>query len=89
MLKEVKVDGEVLTGSVLANYVNQFFVNATRNVTMGLPEVQGFVCLAVRTRGSCFFFPTDYNEVCKVIMSLKNKGSKIFDIHSLCSKEKI
>ena len=58
MLKEVKVDGEVLTGSVLADYVNQFFVNAARNVTMGLPEVQGFVCLAVQTRDSCFFFPT-------------------------------
>ena len=43
VLKQVKVDGEVLTGSVLANYVNQFFVNAARNVTLGLPEVQGFV----------------------------------------------
>ena len=42
MLKEVKVDGEVLTGSGLADYVNQFFVNADRNVTMGLPEVQSF-----------------------------------------------
>ena len=89
VLKEVKVDGEVLTGSVLADYVNQFFVNAARNVAMGLPEVQSFVCLAVRTRDSCFFFPTDYNEVSKVILGLKNRGSKILDIHPSILKENL
>ena len=89
VLKEVKVDGEVLTGSVLADYVNQFFVNTARNVTMGLPEVQGFVCLAVQTRDSCFFFPTDCNEVSKVILSLKNRGSKVLDIHPSILKENL
>ena len=89
VLKEVKIDGEVLTGSVLADYVNHFFVNAARNVTMGLPEVQNFVCLVVLTRDSCFFFPTDYYEVSKVILGLKNRGSKILDIHPSILKENL
>ena len=89
VLKEVKVNGEILTGAELANYVNRYFVNAAKTVTAGLPQAQGFVCLAGRTAYSCFFFPTDYNEVCKVIKSLKNRGSKIFDIHPSILKENL
>lgn len=88
-LREVKVDDEVLTGKELADYVNRYFVNAAKTVTRGLPQVQGFVCLSVRMRESCFFFPTDYNEVCRVIKSLKNRGSKIFDIHPSILKENL
>ena len=89
VLLRVKVDGEVLTGRVLADYVNQFFVNAAVNVTRGLPRIQGFICLSARTRDSCFFFPTNNNEVCKIIKSLKNRGSKIFDIHPTILKENL
>ena len=88
-LKEVKVDGEILTGRVLADYVNKSFVNAAVSVTMGLPHTQGFICLAARARHSCFFFPTNYEEVCKVIGSLKNRGSKILDIHPSILKENL
>ena len=80
---------EILTGRVLADYVNQYFVNAAVNVTVGLPEIQGFICLSARTRDSCFFFPTDYTEVYKVIMSIKNRGSKLFDIHPSILEENI
>ena len=87
VLKEVKVGGRVLTGKVLANYVNRFFVDAAKTVTIDLPQVQGFVCLALRNTESCFFFPTDCGEVYRVIKSLKNRGSKIFDIHPSILKE--
>ena len=88
-LKEVKVNGEVLTGRALVEYVNQFFVNAAVTVTMGLPLVQGFVCLSARTRESCFFFPTNIAEVCTVIKGLKNRGSKIYDVHPSILKENL
>ena len=89
VLKEVKVNVEVLKGRVLADYTNQFFVNAAISVTMDLPQTKGFICLSARTRDSCFFFPTNYNEVSKVIRSLKNRGSKIFDIHPSVLKENL
>ena len=87
MLREIKAEGEVLTGEVLADYVNQYFVNAAITVTTGLPQTQGFICLAGRTRDSCFFGPTNWNEVCRVIMNLKNRGSKLLDIHPSILKE--
>ena len=87
MLKEMKIDNEVLVGEVLANFVNRFFIDAAITVTVGLPQTEAFVCLALRIRNSCFFWPTDYDEVCKVIKSLKNRGSKLLDIHPSILKE--
>ena len=87
VLKEIKTGGEVLTGELLANFANRYFVNAASNVTMGLPQVEGFICLATRTRDSCFFRPTNCSEVCKIIMNLKNRGSKLLDIHPSVLKE--
>lgn len=87
VLREIKAEGEVLTGEVLANYVNQYFVNAAITVTARLPQTEGFICLAARTRDSCFFGPTNCNEVCRVIMNLKNRGSKLLDIHPSILKE--
>ena len=87
VLKEIKTEGGVLTGEVLANYVNRHFVNAAITVSMGLPQTEGFTCLALQTRGSCFFGPTDCSEVCKVIMNLKNRESKLLDIHPSILKE--
>ena len=45
-LREIKMNGEILTGRVLADYVNQYFVNTADNVTVGLPKIQGFICLS-------------------------------------------
>ena len=87
VLKEIKTEGEVITGQVLANFVNQYFVDAAFTVTMGLQQTEAFICLAVRTRDSCFFWPTNCIEVGKVIKSLKNKGSKLLDIHPSILKE--
>ena len=87
VLKEIKTEGGVLTGEVLANYVNRHFVNAAITVTMGLPQAEGFTCLVLRTRNACFFGPTDCREVCKVIVNLKNRGSKLLDIHPSILKE--
>ena len=38
---------------------------------------------------TCFFQPTDLNEVITIIKSLKNKGNKILDIHPSILKENV
>ena len=89
VLTEIKVEGETLTGEILANYVNRYFINAAATVTVGIPQVQGFICFAMRTRNSCFFSPTHYDEVSKIIINLGNKGSKLLDIHPSILKENL
>ena len=89
VLTEIKIEGEVLAGEQLANYVNRYFINAAATVTVGLPQVQGSTCFAMRTRESCFFIPTHYEEVSKIIRNLKNRGSKLLDIHPSILKENL
>ena len=81
ILKEIVVNGEVLKGESMVNSINQYFINAANTVTRELPQTNGFICLAVRTGVFCFFLPTIISEVRKVIMNLKNKGSKLLDVH--------
>ena len=73
----------------MVDYVNQYFVNAATNVTSGLPQTNGFICLAPRTVESCFFLPASITEVGKVIMNLKNRGSKLLDIYPSVLKENV
>ena len=87
VLKEIVVNEVVLKGERMVDYINEYFVNAASTVTRGLPHTNGFVCLAARTRESCFFLPTDIVEVKKVIMGLKNEDSKLLDIHPSVLKE--
>ena len=49
----------------------------------------GYTCLSPPVLASCFFHPTDTNEVTRVIMNLKNKGSKVLDIHPSILKNNI
>ena len=89
VLKEIVADDEVLTDEPMVNYINQYFVNTAINVTSGLPNTNGFICLAPRTVETCFFLPASITEVGKVIMNLKNKGSKLLDIHPSVLKENV
>ena len=89
ILKEIVVNGEVLKGETMVNSINQYFINAANTVTRELPQTNGFICLAVRTGVSCFFLPTIISEVRKVIRNLKNKGSKLLDVHPSIFKENI
>ena len=89
VLKEIVADGVVLKDVTMVNYINRYFVNAAINVTNGLPQTNGFVCLAARVGESCFLFPTSNTEVRRVIMTLKNKGSKLLDIFPSILKENI
>ena len=89
MMKEIVVNGEVLNGEAMVNSINQYFINAANTATRELPQTNGFICLAVRTGVSCFFLPTIISEVRKVIMNLKNKGSKLLDVHPSIFKENI
>ena len=89
VLKEIVDNGSVLKGDAMVNCINQYFVNAASLVTNSLPQTDAFVCLAVRTRESCFFPPTSIHEVRKIVLNLKNKGSKLLDIHPSILKENI
>ena len=89
VLKEIVANDEVLKGDLMVNYINQYFVNAANTVTRGIPQTNGFVCFAARTSESCFFLPTAIAEVRKVILNLKNKGSKLLDIHPSILKDNI
>ena len=89
ILKEIVVNGEVLKGEAMVNSINQYFINAANTVTWELPQTNGFICLAVRTGVSGFFLPTIISEVRKVIRNLKNKGSKLLDVHPSVFKENI
>ena len=86
-LKEVKVNNIILIGRDLADYANNYFVNAADSVTNGIQFPDIFTCYVPRINSICFFFPTDYRKVLSVILSLKNKGSNLLDIHPVIIKE--
>ena len=89
ILKELMHNGVVLKGEALVNHANDYFVNIVASITAALPGSVGFTCLSPPVLASCYFHPTDMNEVARVIMSLKNKGSKILDIHPSILKSNV
>ena len=84
-LKEIKVNGETLKGKALCNYANDYFVKVAVSITC-LIRHRRFVCLSAPVTQTCFFYPTDSVEVSR-IMGMKNKGSKLLDIHPSVLKE--
>ena len=86
-IQEVVVDGLVLSGEALANYVNNYFINIASSITRGLPQQFVYVCLGMPVRESCFFYPANLMEVMKIVTGLKNRGSKLLDIHPSILKE--
>lgn len=89
VLKEVKHNGVVMKGEVLANFANDYFVNIANSITTSLTASRPFTCFSPPVLISCFFYPTCVNEVIKVINKLKNKGSKILDLHPSILKENV
>ena len=89
VLKEIKVDNVVLEGDALVNHVNNYFVSIAASICAGVPVTQVFACLAPPVLVSCFFHPASMNEVAGIIKKLKNKGSKLLDIHPSILKENI
>ena len=86
-LEQVIDNGVALTGEVLANYANNYFVNIAATLSDSLPNSQVFHCLALPTTESCYFYPANLEEVIKIIRNLKNNGSKLLDIHPSIVKE--
>ena len=89
VLKQVTRNGEVLTGEALANFANDYFVNIAATLTRALPDSIEFACLAPSVMVSCYFCPASLNEVIRIIKSMKNKGSKVLDIHPLILKDNL
>ena len=86
-LEKINVDGIALSGLDLVNYANNYFATAAARVTSGLSLVHVYPFLTPPVRLSCFFYPSDRNEVMRVIGNLKNKGNKLFDISPVVLKE--
>ena len=86
-LGRLEIDGTVLRGLPLVNCMNNYFANAVLTITRGLTPPVVYPFLTPPVLNSCFFYPTTSGEVGKVIMNLKNKGSKIHDIPTLLIKE--
>ena len=86
-LECLEVNGTSLTGLPLVNYINRYFANAALTVTRGLTPPLVYPFLTPPVLNTCFFMPTTPNEVDRVIMNLKNKGSKVHDVPSLLIKE--
>ena len=89
VLKEILHNGVVLRGEALANFTNEYFVNIAAAISAAVPGTHIFTCLAPRVLASCFLFPTSLNEVIVVMKNLRNKGSKILDIHPSIIKENL
>ena len=88
-LKHLNIDGTLLTGLPLVNYVNHYFAGAALSVTRGLNPPNVYPFLTPPVPNSCFFYPSTPIEVGKVIMKLKNKGSKLHDIHPTVIKDNL
>ena len=81
------MNGSVLTGLPLVNYINNYFVTAVLNLTRDLTPTAVYPFLSPQIPNSCFFYPTTLTEVIRVIESLKNKGSKLHDVPPILIKE--
>ena len=88
-IKEVQANGVVLRGEALVNHVNNYFVSIAATISAAVPVTQEFTCLAPPVLVSCFFQPASVNEVAGIIKRLKNKGSKVLDIHPSIIKENL
>ena len=86
-LREVKVGNSSLTGQELVNYANNYFSTITNTLINNGNQPSDFVFTTPSIAATCFFYPTSYEEVRKVIMELKNTGNKLFDIHPVVLKE--
>ena len=89
VLKELQANGVTLRGEALVNHVNNYFVSIAATICATVPATQVFTCLAPPVLVSCFFYPASINEVTKILKRLKNKGSKVFDIHPSIIKENL
>ena len=89
MLEELKVNGIKLREKNLADYINEFFINAALNIRIALPGSLDFRCLAPREISSCFLRPANILEIIRLVRKLKNKGNVIFDIDPLLLKDNI
>ena len=54
-LKQIISDGLILTGKVMADFVNDYFVNIAAILTSTLYDVVEFTCLSPPVMVSCFF----------------------------------
>ena len=69
ILRELKINGSVLTGLPLVNYINNYYVSAVLNLTRDLTPTDVYPFLSSQVPNSCFFYPPTPTEVVRVIVS--------------------
>ena len=82
------VDGVILKGNALMTHINKYFINIAANLCVAVLGGLVLRCLAPPVLASCFFRPTNALEVSEILRRLKNKGSRILDIHPSVVKRK-
>ena len=80
-LNEIRAGNAILVGQNMVNYVNNFFITTVSSITRHLPPSSAYIFITPPVPNSCFFSPSSPSEVMRVIRGLKNKGSKLFDLH--------
>ena len=80
--KVLKENGECVKGVPMADHFNSYFTNVASNLVSHLPQNNNFNFLngIDRNVSSCYFNPTNANEITNVLKSMANKGNSLFDI---------
>ena len=86
-IESMKVNGVMLYERELANNFNNHFAAAASLIRGGLSLPLNCLFYAVPILESSFIYPTNSQEVLKILRSLKNKGSKLLDIPPQIIKE--
>ena len=75
----IKKDGKLICGKECADEFNCYFTSISKNITSKLSNETDFryinSCLDSTVTDSISILPVDYNDIIKIIMSLKNSNS--------------
>ena len=80
--KVITDDGQEMEGISFVNHFNHFFTSIVHRLTENMPNTIDFSHFSniQPIAQSCFFAPTDVNEVGSILRSMPNKGNSLLDI---------
>ena len=81
--KVVTEEGQVMEGIHMLDYFNDYFTSVVSRLTENMPIAINFIFFLNNippVAQSCFFAPTDENEVNTILRSLPNKGNSLLDV---------
>ena len=80
--KVITDEGQEMQGIRMLNYFNDYFTSVVSRLTENMPNAINFNFFnnIPSIAQSCFFTPTDENEVNALLRSMPNKGNSLLDI---------